>query len=141
MADFPSSAVDYFDTEFYELNGSFGGEVIDYIDFGAQSSGGSTPVVALVSPLVASVESAGAVVVDVTDADGNLGRVFVVARYPSTGKEELVHQGDRFTTEFNGMSSRAPIANGFRFTLKRSGGWPASPIIDVYAFDATGRET
>lgn len=140
MADFPSSAIDYLNTELYEFSGSFGPAQLDYIDFGA-NAGGSAPVVTLVSPLVASVESAGAVVVDVTDADGNLGRVFVVARYPATGKEELVHQGDRFTTDFNGQSSRAPLANGFRFTLKRSGGWPSSPIIDVYAFDATGRET
>ena len=139
MADFPSSAIDFIDTEVYDFGqGSFGAENIEYIDFGA-SPGGSAPVVTLVSPLVGSVESAGAVVVDVTDAD--LRRVFVVARFPSTGKEELVHQGDRFTTDFNGQSTRAPITNGFRFTLRRSGGWPASPIIEVYAFDATGRET
>lgn len=118
----------------YEYNRSF------FALFATSGTGGdgSPPVVSLVSP-GEIIDAGQPIVVDVVDP--HLGRVFVVARYPSTGKEELVHQGDRFTTEFNGQSTRAPITNGFRFTLRRSGGWPASPIIEVYAFDSTGRET
>lgn len=105
----------------------------------SSSGDGAAPVVTLVSPLTGQVEGAGALIVDVTD-NVQLGRVFVVVRFPAIAREELVHQGERFTPDYNGQSTREPIAGGYRFTLRRSGGWPASPLLDVYAVDASGTE-
>lgn len=94
------------------------------------------PVVALISPTDGGeLERFGPVTIEVTDETA-LGRVFVVARFPSLGLEEVVHQGDRFAPLYTGASSRASIAGGYRYSVKRNGGWPAPPELTVYAPNA-----
>lgn len=135
-SDFDFIDIPVFD---WELTGRDESE-FDFVGAVAGSSGdGAAPVVTLVSPLTGQVEGAGALIVDVTD-NVQLGRVFVVVRFPAIAREELVNQGERFTPDYNGQSTREPIAGGYRFTLRRSGGWPASPLLDVYAVDASGTE-
>lgn len=139
MADFPSSEVEYIDTEIYEFDGSFSREQVDYIDPGA-SGGGAAPVVSLSFPINQAVESQTPIGIDVTDSNGDLGRVIITARIDAFGIEEVVFQGDRFASAYAARSTRVAIANGFRYTISRSAGWPGSPSIDVYAVDATGTE-
>lgn len=98
---------------------------------------GAAPVVTLVAPLTGSLEAFEPVVVDVTDNTA-LGRVFLVARMPASNLEELIYAGDRFTPQYAAQSSQVAIAGGFRFTVKRSAGWPSSPTLDAYAVDASG---
>lgn len=98
---------------------------------------GAAPVVTLVSPLSGTLEAFEAVVVDVTD-NAALGRVFLVARMPASNLEELIYAGNRFTPQYAALSSQVAIAGGFRFTVKRSSGWPSSPTLDAYAVDASG---
>lgn len=100
---------------------------------------GSAPIAAVVSPASGVLDGQEPIVVDVTDADSELRRVFLVVRIPALGLEELVHQGDRFTPNY-AQSTRVAIANGFRYTIVRAGGWPASPVLDVYPIDVTGQE-
>ena len=110
----------------------------DFVGAVAGSSGdGAAPVVTLVSPLAGTLEAFEAVVVDVTD-NTTLGRVFLVARMPALNLEELIYAGNRFTPQYAAQSSQVAIAGGFRFTVKRSAGWPASPTLDAYAVDASG---
>lgn len=141
MADFPASAIDYIDTEVYEFGqGSIGAEMIEYLDPGAAAGSGSQPVVSLNFPLNQAVESQASIGLEVTDPDGNLGRVIITARIEAFGIEEVVFQGDRFAPAYAARSTRVAIANGFRYTISRSAGWPGSPSIDVYAVDAAGSE-
>lgn len=94
------------------------------------------PVVALIEPADGGeLDRFAAVVLEVTDETA-LGRVFVVARYPTLGVEEVVHQGDRFAALYTGASSRASIAGGYRYSVRRNGGWPAPPVLTVYAPNA-----
>ena len=101
---------------------------------------GAAPVAALVSPAGPGVEPNEPIVVDVTDADSSIRRTFLVLRVPATGLEEVVFQGDRFAANYSASSSRTPITDGHRYSLRRAGGWPGSPTIDVYAIDTTGEE-
>lgn len=98
----------------------------------------ANPVAAVVSPPEgSSISSTTPLVIDVTD-DLGLRRVIIAARFPD-GTAELVHDGDLFSTRY-ASSSKTAISGGFRFTLRRQGGWFASPTIQVFPFDTSGNE-
>jgi hypothetical protein len=67
----------------------------------------------------------------------------VTVHYPQTGGSETVYDRDGFTSNYaptSGFqgSSRAIITNGFHFTLRRRGGWYASPQVKVQGGDTNG---
>lgn len=100
------------------------------------------PVVSNVSPADgATLKSDTAIQFDVTDDSGSLSAVFISARYVSSGEHEVVHDGDQFATRFVALSTRTSISGGYRYTLRRSGGWPAAPNLLVKALDASGNST
>lgn len=82
----------------------------------------------------------GPVSFDVTDDSGDFRRIFVVAFFPATGVTEVVHDGDGFRGFYAASSSRMMISAGFRYTVLRSGGWPAAPTIQTFAIDRAGNE-
>lgn len=98
---------------------------------------GVPPTVTLVSPTTGTIEAFEPITFNVTDNDG-LGSAIVVARFNARGIEEIVHQGERFGPAYAAQSTRVAIVGGFRYTVRRSGGWPESPAIDVYATDIAG---
>lgn len=117
----------------YEYNRGY------FVLFATSGAGGdgSPPVVALVSPPAGNVEAFQAIVIDVIDNVG-LGRIFVVADLPGSGREELVYRGDRFTTQYAAQSTQTAIPGGVRLSIKRSAGWPSSPTLVAYAVDLSG---
>jgi hypothetical protein len=74
----------------------------------------------------------------VTDDSGSFAAVLVAVAFP-TGVAELVHDNDGFLSPY-GTSVRAPITGGYRYTLRRSGGWPASPTVRTIPVDARGNK-
>lgn len=98
------------------------------------------PSVTVVSPAAGSViVRTDPIVVDVTDASG-LRNVQITAYYPASGLHEVVWDGDQFSPFFV-ASVRSVIANGYRFTMRRTGGgWLASPTFRVTAIDTSGNE-
>jgi len=99
------------------------------------------PVVTFVSPLEGTqIEAGDALVFDVTDDSGTLGRVLVVAFLSRTADQELAHDGAAFTARYAARSTRTAIANGFRFSLRRTGGWPTGTTVTVrvFAVDPSG---
>lgn len=97
------------------------------------------PVVTLIEPTDGEVEAATAVIFDVTEesVDG-LCEVFVWAEFAADGSAEVIHTGDQFATRYLGLSARTAITGGFRYTVRRSGGWPSNPRIQVKAIDRGG---
>lgn len=80
---------------------------------------------------------------DVTDDSGAFRRVLLAVAFTTgslAGVTELVHDGDAFVGHYSVGCSRTPIAGGFRYTILRAGGWPASPTLRVFAFDRSGNE-
>lgn len=103
----------------------------------AQASEAVDPTVTLVSPPVGRINRHDALTVDVTDLSG-FARVVVMAMFPSSsGPWEVVHDGLTFGPGYTG-STRTAIANGFRYILRRQGGWFADPTLRVIAIDAKG---
>jgi hypothetical protein len=100
---------------------------------------GAPPVVTLISPASLLLERDTPIVIDVTDNIA-LRRCMVVARFDTLAIEELVHNGDRFAAAYTGASSRQPITGGLRYTIRRNAGWPAPPVLDVFAIDTSGSE-
>lgn len=89
-------------------------------------------------PADASIEATDPIQFDVTDDSGAFVRIIVTVTL--AGVTEVVHDGSQFRGLYAGLSARALIANGFRFTVARQGGWTASPTFETFAIDAAGNE-
>ena len=67
-------------------------------------------------------------------------RVLVGIAFPTSGgAPELAHDGSNFQSGYV-SSTRTVITNGFRYVLRRNGGWYARPQPLIFAFDVTGQE-
>lgn len=74
---------------------------------------------------------------EVTDNSGVVATELVTASFPA-GVGELIWNGAFATTYVRG-SRREPIENGYRFHLRRTGGWPSSSVrLNVTATDVAG---
>lgn len=77
----------------------------------------------------------------VTDSAEALRQILVVATFSSLNIKEVIHDGISFGPLYqnplnNTRTSYAP--NGYQYNILRDGGWPASPVISVYAVDTSG---
>lgn len=100
------------------------------------------PIVSNVTPVAGTAVTARTPVgLDVTDDSGVFRRIMLVASFPTLGLLEVVHDGDNFAPLYAGTgNTREAIANGFRYTALRRGGWPASPTLIPFAIDQEGAE-
>lgn len=77
---------------------------------------------------------------DVTDETA-LASVYITARYED-GTAECVWDHDSFQARFLAGSSRVAITDGYRFVIRRAGGWLSTPIIiNIVAVDGGGNVT
>lgn len=77
---------------------------------------------------------------DVTDETG-IAAVFIIARY-NDGTSECVWSDNNFQARFLAGSSRVEITDGYRFVIRRTGGWLNTPIIiDISVVDTSGNVT
>lgn len=99
------------------------------------------PVVSNVTPIPGTpITPTTAIGLDVTDTQG-LRRVILTVAFPSVMLgEEVIHNGSGFAAIYSQGSTRTAITNGWRYSLVRSGGWPAAPVLTPYAFDVKGAE-
>lgn len=123
---------DYYASSFFSVTSSAGG-ASDLI----------APTVTLISPSTASLlDPTGSIVIDVTD-NGSFREVIVVAKFSSGSQDlvEVVHTGS-FAPFYDSGSTRSAIADGFRYSIVRDGGWISNNTvkIDVYAIDTAGNE-
>jgi hypothetical protein len=75
---------------------------------------------------------------DVLDNVSSLRRAEIFVSL--AGETYVVHDGEKFRGQFSNLSTRTPIAGGFRFTVKRNGGWTSPPTFEVHAVDTSGNE-
>lgn len=149
MADYnvvfvnPMVPITYDEPGMEVLDGATGFIVEVPQDFAEPPTPGDTtpPVVTFVSPIEGTLlDPADALIFDVTDNSGSLGRVMVAAVNQSTAEQELAFDGTSFTARFLALSTQTAITNGYRFSLRRTGGWPAGAdiTIRVFAVDPSG---
>jgi hypothetical protein len=93
------------------------------------------PVTTVVSPAGSVIGGSQELVVDVTDAGGFAGIILAV-EYTSGGYD-VVHDGTNFSALFS-TSARAVISGGFRYTLRRVGGWSEAFTLRSFPFDMGG---
>lgn len=96
----------------------------------------TAPTVTLVAPLGGELARTDPVVVDVTD-DVAFAAVFVWVVYPN-GTTDVVYDGTNFTASYVGASKQESITDGYRYTLRRAGGWPYAPTVRVAPIDSSG---
>ena len=66
-----------------------------------------------------------------------LRRVVLLSRFAGRN-DEVIHDGTEFRAPYSASSTRTAIAGGFRFRVRRTGGWPSSPSILPLAVDTSG---
>ena len=79
---------------------------------------------------------------DVTDNSGVFSAIIVHVRFLEDGLCECAYNGLNFEARYAAGSSRVAVANGGRFTVRRTGGWVSTPIqLVITAIDAAGNLT
>lgn len=93
----------------------------------------------LVPAMNAPLSLGGAVQFDITDVDTDaVLRVFIDAAFVGLDAEEVIHRPSTGFAARYAASTKTTIAGGFRFVLRRAGGWPAPPRVHVEAIDDRG---
>lgn len=100
------------------------------------------PVVGSFSPAPGtSITASTPLEFSVTDNSGLFTRIILIADFRALGIREIIHDGYAFGPNYRGpYNSIASIANGFRYSALRTGGWPESPTIQPFAIDREGTE-
>jgi hypothetical protein len=94
-------------------------------------------------PQLSRIAPTDAVAFDVTDNLNEFHAIMITVFYPGTssgtGKStwEIIHTGDAFAPRFGYGSSRVPITNGYRYTVRRLGGW-LSDTFQIFPFVVDG---
>ena len=113
----------------------FGAEFVQLISSGDDQK----PVVSNFSPPPGSTIAAqDPIFFDVTDNSGLFRRVLIAIK--QGGATELVHDGDAFQEPYVALSTRTNKQGGFRYRVRRSGGWVEDPIGKIFAIDREGNE-
>ena len=105
------------------------------------------PVISVVSPAPGQIPgsrgeaAATPIVFDVTDVSPDLQSVVLWLKFTRTLETFLIHDGTAFCAPFEVGSTRTAIANGYRFSVKVTGGWSDDFTLSVKAYDASGNET
>jgi len=111
--------------------------------FGLPVVSGTTPGVPTVSATPSSgstIDGAQALQFDLTDSVG-LSYQTIFARFPyepTRPCEVIYSEGLGFCSPYSDLSSRSSISGGYRFTVRRMGGWPSDPTIYVDGANSTG---
>jgi hypothetical protein len=75
---------------------------------------------------------------EVTDDLGQFAAIFVSAAFPD-GNIEVVWTGTQFAPRYLAGSARTNLTCGYRYTVRRAGGWYATPLrIEIVAVDSEG---
>lgn len=112
---------------------------IDPWGAGAGAGGdGVDPTIANISPAPGTaIKATQAITFDVTDETA-LSLVSIAASYAGDlDRVDLVFDGDGFRGRYRSSTVEA-IAGGFRFVVRRSGGWPTAPTLEYIALDYGG---
>ena len=81
-----------------------------------------------VPPIGTAIGRTDFVQFDVTDDTSEFTFICIIARF-ANGVCECVWDGDSFSPRYLAGSSRVAIECGFRFTVRRTGGWISTPIV------------
>lgn len=114
----------------------------DFVDvelhtgLGAAAPDTTPPTLALVSPADGRLERDLPLVFDLLD-DGDVTPIIGVY-WPGFDLTELVWSGAAFESRYS-ASTRTAVSGGFRYALRRTGGWPVGGVrLRVHAVDRGG---
>lgn len=103
----------------------------------AEPADETAPVVGNYSPAVgASVAAADPVFFDVTDDSGLFASIVIAIRQGDV--TEVVHDGTNFLSPYADLSSRSNIAGGYRYRIRRTGGWVDDVVQTAFVVDTAG---
>lgn len=97
------------------------------------------PVIQNVSPAEGLViQGTDPVQFDAVDVTYAFRSIVVMASYAGTTAYEVVHDGNVFAPLFADLSHKDSVADGFRFLVRRKGGWPGAATLNIVAINTNG---
>jgi hypothetical protein len=103
---------------------------------GADATG---PLIVLVSPSPNEPITKDTVIVFDVLSTIELQRVIIYVVFTTLNLWEVVYDGDAFGPSFsNATNTVTTVAGGREYRLLRDGGWPQTPVLRVFALDASG---
>lgn len=101
------------------------------------------PTISNLDPAAGGTVRAQTVITFDVDDESGLALVAILASWtnPATGASvcEVVHDGDNFRGAYlSDANTRTTTATGYSFTVRRDGGWLASPTFEYLVIDADG---
>ncbi len=92
-----------------------------------------------VPPLGTAIGRTDVIQFDVTDDSGAFTSIDIEVRFADGSVEQIFDFATGFTAQYAPSSARVAIANGFRFFVRRIGGWLQSPVgVATTVVDAAG---
>jgi hypothetical protein len=76
---------------------------------------------------------------DITTDVGFL-EILILARFEGTNLYEVAYDSSGFAPLYVEQSQKVSIAGGFRFTVRRKGGWPGALTLKTLVIDTNGAE-
>jgi len=143
-SDQPGPETEYFfdgifgDTRFSDVARS-DAEILESYTRGLPPAAGGGPIsIDLITP-INTISKNTPIIIDVYSGSVPLRRAWINASYAGLLVDDMVHNGDRFGSAYQGLVNvRSEISNGYRFTILRDGGWPGTPAITAHAVDTLG---
>ena len=77
---------------------------------------------------------------DVVQGSNPFLDIVILAQFPSEGLYEVVFDGAAFSPLYAQQSRQQSISGGYRFLLRRTGGWPGAVTVKTKAIDTAGNE-
>ena len=101
------------------------------------------PILSIVSPPVGVIPGSRSdavntpAIFDVTDVAPGLGLVIVTCKFVGSTETLVAFDGSNFLAPCSELV-RSAVVDGFRFTLRETGGWRGDFNLFVYAIDSAG---
>lgn len=77
---------------------------------------------------------------DITQGSNPLLDIFIAVKMAGTNLYEVAFDGHAFAPLYIAQSRQLSISGGYRFILRRTGGWAGAPSVLTKAIDTSGLE-
>ena len=137
MATFTIGEIDYPDAPAQTFSGGIR-TTFQELNISAPIDRSHIPYITEVSPAVLSTIAAGDVLSFRIIYPNGIKRGVIALKMSKIW--ELAFDGAQLGPGYRKQSTVESLADGYRFNLRRDGGWPVSPVIFPLAYDSYGNE-
>jgi hypothetical protein len=101
----------------------------------------SAPVISNFNPATSvAIGPTDPISFDVVQGSNPFQDLWIAAKLAGTNLYEVIYDGAAFAPLYSAQSTIQNISGGYRFRLRRAGGWPGAPTVLAKVIDTAGGE-